>query len=93
MAWLKVIGYLSLLVLFTGLGVLASMINPDLVQVNMHVWTSPQASLGSVLAVTLALGCVLGVFVNSVMLWHFKRQRNKLKTQLDDALQRFEKLQ
>lgn len=93
MTWLKAIGYFSLLVLFGGLGLLASMTNSDLVQVNMHIWKSPEAPLGLVLAITLAAGCMLGVLVNSVVLWQFKRQRNKLRKQLDNALQRFEKLQ
>ncbi len=93
MTWLSVIGYFGLLVLCILMGLLASMINPDLVQVNMHIWKSPEASLGLVLAITLAMGCLLGVLVNSVVLWKSKRQRNKLRKQLDNALQRFEKLQ
>ena len=93
MTWIKVIGYFSLLVVCAGLGLLASANNSKLVQVNVYNWESPEASLGSVLVITLALGCLIGMIVNSVVLWRFKRQRNKLKSQLDSALLRFEKLQ
>ncbi len=93
MTWLKVIGYFSLFVVGGGLGLLASMNNSVLVQVNIYSLKSSEIPLGVVLVITLALGCLIGMIVNSVVLWRFKRQRNKLKKQLDSALLRFEKLQ
>jgi len=93
MAWIKATGYLSIILSAIGLGWLVSVNNSELVQVDLVIWQSPEVSLGLILMVTLFVGCLMGTLVNSLLLWQFKRQRNKLKKQLDNALQRFEQLQ
>lgn len=93
MGWIKAIGYLSLILSAIGLGWLVSVNNAALVKVDVVIWQSPEVTLGLILMVTLFVGCLMGVLVNSLLLWQFKRQRNKLKKQLDSALQRFEQLQ
>ena len=93
MAWVKAIGYLSIILLAIGLGWLISVNNSALVQVDVVIWQSPEVTLGLIIMLTLFVGCLMGVLVNSLLLWQYKRQRNKLKKQLDSALQRFEQLQ
>ncbi|MEH6346652.1 MAG: LapA family protein [Bermanella sp.] len=93
MGWIKAMGYLSLILSAIGLGWLVSVNNSGLVKVDVVIWQSPEVTLGLILMVTLFVGCLMGILVNGLLLWRFKRQRNKLRKQLDSALQRFEQLQ
>ncbi len=93
MGWIKAVGYLGLILSAIGLGWLVSVNNSELVKVDVVIWQSPEVTLGLILMVTLSVGCLMGVLANSLLLFQFKRQRNKLKKQLDGALQRFEQLQ
>ncbi len=93
MGWIKSIISLSLLLIPVVVGIVLGIRNPDPVTLDMVVWRSSEYSLGILLVVTLLAGYLLGVMANSVWLWQLKRQRNKLKKQLDSAVKRFEQLQ
>jgi len=93
MGWIKSFISLSLLLIPVAVGAILGIRNPELVTLDLVVWRSSEYSLGILLMVTLLSGYLLGVMAKSLWLWPVKRQRNKLKKQLDSAVKRFEQLQ
>jgi|GEM_PF-1833870 len=93
MGWIKSFISLSLLFIPVVVGIVLGIRNPELVTLDVVVWRSSEYSLGVLLVVALLLGYLLGLTANSLWLWQVKRQRNKLKKQLDSAVKRFEQLQ
>lgn len=63
----RIFGWLKFLLLFVWLlflvliGAKLAQLNPQLVQVDLLFWTTPQASVGVILCIALLLGVVLGV--------------------------------
>lgn len=63
----RVFGWLKFLLLFVWLlflvliGAKLAQLNPQLIQLDLLFWTTPEASVGVVLCVTLLLGVILGV--------------------------------
>jgi uncharacterized integral membrane protein len=80
-----------LLIVFCGIGFTLS--NPLLVQSNLIIWQTPEIPLGMLMAITLLIGCGLGVAVNAVISWRLIRERNALQKQLFQSQKRFEQLQ
>ena len=74
-------------------GVVVAVYNPEMVQMRLYIWNSPELRLGILLLIMLLLGVVLGVFANSYVTWKLSLQKKKLQKQLDQALKRFEQLQ
>ncbi|OUR67754.1 hypothetical protein A9Q73_04875 [Bermanella sp. 47_1433_sub80_T6] len=93
MGWIKSFISLSLSLMILAAGVVINLRNPELVTLDMVLWRSSEYSLGLLLVAALFVGCLLGILANSLWLWQVKRQRNKLKKQLDSAVKRFEQLQ
>ncbi len=93
MGWIKVFFSIALSLVVLSLGVVLSLRNNAMVEVDAVVWQSPQVSLGVLLMLTLFAGCVLGILANVFWLWRLKHQRQKLQKQLSSAVQRLESLQ
>lgn len=64
---IRVFGWLKFILLFVWLlfliliGAKVAQLNPQLVQLDLLFWTTPEASLGVLLCVSLLVGVVLGV--------------------------------
>jgi len=93
MGWIKSFISWSLLLIPVAVGAVLGIRNSEPVSLDVVVWSSSEYSLGILLVVVLLLGYLLGVMANGLWLWKLKRQRNKLKKQLDSAVKRFEQLQ
>ncbi len=93
MGWIKSFISLTLILAFVGVGLVLVLSNPKLVSLDVVIWSSSEYPLGLLLAAALFVGCLLGIFGNSVWVWQLKRQRNKLQKQLDGAVKRFDQLQ
>lgn len=59
--WIKFILLFLWLVFLVLIGAKLAQLNPQLIQVDLLFWTTPEASVGVVLCVTLLIGVVSGV--------------------------------
>ncbi len=93
MGWIKSFISLTLLLAIMGVGIVLVLSNSQLVSLDVVVWSSSEYPLGLLLAAALFVGCLLGVFGNSLWVWQLKRQRSKLQKELDSAVKRIDQLQ
>jgi uncharacterized integral membrane protein len=93
MGWIKAFISLALFLVCVGAGLVISVRNSQSVNLDIVVWSSSEYPLGLLLLAALLVGCLLGVFGNSLWVWQLKRQGRKLQKQLDGAVKRFDQLQ
>lgn len=93
MAWLKAFVLFVIALLIIGCGMVLTLRNSQLVELDFVFWHSPSLSLGIVLVVSLLLGCLLGMLINGLWLWRVTRKSQKLQKQLDQSIKRLEQIQ
>ena len=93
MAWLKTFIFFVFALIVIGCGITLTLENAQLVELDLFFWQSPALSLGTVLVVSLLIGCILGMLINSAWLWRVTRKSKKLQKQLDQSIKRLEQIQ
>ncbi|MAA70249.1 MAG: hypothetical protein CL679_00825 [Bermanella sp.] len=93
MAWFKAFISFALALLIIGCGIVLNLRNGELVSLDFVFWQSPEISLGIVVVVSLLMGCILGMLINSVWLLRVTRKSQKLQKQLDQSIKRLEQIQ
>ena len=93
MAWFKTFISFAIALVVIGCGMALTLRNAQLVEIDLFVWHSPSFSLGTLLVVSLLIGCILGMLINSVWLWRVTRKSQKLQKQLDQSIKRLEQIQ
>ncbi|NVK39536.1 MAG: LapA family protein [Gammaproteobacteria bacterium] len=93
MAWFKAFLSFALALLVILCGIVLTLRNGQMVELNLVLWQSPSLSLGILVVVSLLVGCLLGMLINSLWLWRVTRKSQKLQKQLDQSIKRLEQLQ
>ena len=93
MAWFKAFITVAIAFILIACGIVLTLRNAQIVELNLVLWQSPPLSLGIVLVFTLLLGCLLGMLINSLWLFRVTRRSQKLQKQLDQSIKRLEQLQ
>ncbi len=93
MAWFKAFLSFALALLVILCGIVLTLRNGQMVELNLVIWQSPSLSLGILVVVSLLVGCLLGMLINSLWLWRVTRKSQKLQKQLDQSIKRLEQLQ
>jgi len=93
MKWLKAFVSLVLGVATLGLGILIATNNPEVVQLSFLQWQLPGLSLGTLVLVIFAGGCLLGLSVNLVWIWRLQAARRRLTKELKNTVKRVEQIQ
>lgn len=93
MAWFKAFLSFSLALIIIGCGIVLTLRNGELVSLDLVFWQSPSLSLGILVVVSLLIGCVLGMLINSLWLLRVTRKSQKLQKQLDQSIKRLEQIQ
>lgn len=93
MAWFKAFISVAVAFILVACGIVLTVRNAQIVELNLEFWQSPPLSLGIVIMVTLLIGCLLGMLINSLWLLRVTRKSQKLQKQLDQSIKRLEQIQ
>jgi uncharacterized integral membrane protein len=93
MAWFKAFFSFVIALTVIGGGIVLAISNAQLASIDLVFWQSPSLSLGVIVVVTLLVGCILGMMINSLWLLRMTRKSQKLQKQLDQSIKRLEQIQ
>ncbi|MGR6874285.1 LapA family protein [Pseudomonas sp. HK3] len=93
MAWFRAFISFAFALIIIGCGIVLTLRNGQLVELDLIFWQSPPLSLGIVLVVGLLIGSILGMLINSLWLLRVTRKSQKLQKQLDQSIKRLEQIQ
>lgn len=93
MKWLKAFLTLVAIVATLLLGIVIALYNKDFVSLSFLDWQLPGLSLGVLVLLVFAAGCILGLSVNLVWVWRLHAARRRLTKELQNTVKRVEQIQ
>ncbi len=93
MKWFKALFSLLITLFALGLGIVIALYNSAEVSLDLWQWQLMPMSLGMLVLLVFALGCLIGLSINMVWVWRLQAARRRLSKELQNSVKRVEAAQ